>query len=262
MTKCEYCNSKFTTSENVTNKRFCSPLCRRRARSDRDRGISINPVKDRTCITCGTFISSNERKDKIYCSNKCKCKYKVYPAKNKFSNEKEAITNYVDKTKHLISQEEGTDNIEFSKGTILLDRRVIPCFSSYSIYIKDGYAFISPGGRPLPIHRIVYLLQKGILSTKEQPIDHINQNKLDNRIDNLRLTTPNKNMANRKLKPNKSGYRGVYPHFDKWIAQICIKGKVKALGRFITKEEAALAYNQAALELWGDDAEVNELVNQ
>lgn len=30
----------------------------------------------------------------------------------------------------------------------------------------------------------------------------------------------------------------------------------------MAKEEAALAYNQAALELWGDDAEVNELVNQ
>ena len=145
---------------------------------------------------------------------------------------------------------------------VLIDNKVAPCLAAYNLFIKDGYPVLSYKGNTLTLHRIIYLLQKGILSSKEQPIDHINQNKLDNRIENLRLTTPNKNMANRKLKPNKSGYRGVYPHFDKWIAQVSIDGKVKALGRFITKEEAALAYNQAALELWGDDAEVNELVNQ
>lgn len=256
MTKCEYCNTKFITPENVVNKRFCSPLCRRRARRNRSLGITIEPVKDKACLICGTFISCKERKDKIYCS--IKCKYKG--TSNKYSNEKEALISYVNKTKHLVSCEKSVVNIQLSKGTILLDKRVVPCFSSSSIFIRGGYAYISSGGRPVPIHRIIYLLLKGIISESESPIDHINQNKLDNRIENLRLTTRSKNSANRKLKTNKSGYRGVYPHFDKWIAQVSINGKVKALGRFLTKEEAALAYNQAALELWGNDAEINKVI--
>lgn len=253
MTKCEYCSTTFIAAKNIVNKRFCSGLCRRRARADRDNGRTINPVKDRACVICGSFISSNERKDRIYCS--IKCKYKGVP--NRFSSDKEALEDYVDKTKHLITKEEGVISIHLSKGTILLDSRVVPCFNSYSIYIRDGYARISPGGKSLPMHRIIYMLLKGVISDSESPIDHINQNKLDNRIENLRLATRSKNSANKKLKSNKSGYRGVYPHFDKWIAQISIDGKVKALGRYTTKEEAALAYNQAALELWGEDAEIN-----
>ena len=138
-------------------------------------------------------------------------------------------------------------------------KKVAPCFLGYSLFIKDGYACLSYRRGPIPLHRIIYLLLEGRLSTKDNPIDHINQNKLDNRIENLRLASRSKNAANKKVRPNKSGYRGVYPSKDKWIAQISIEGKVKALGRFSSKEDAALAYNRAALQLWGADAEVNKV---
>ena len=134
---------------------------------------------------------------------------------------------------------------------------MLECFHGYTLFIKGGYGYLSYKGKSILIHRVVYLLIRGVISDVDNPLDHINQNRLDNRIENLRLVTRSKNGANRKLKPNKSGYRGVYPSGDKWIAQISINGKVRALGRFRYKEEAALAYNKAAQETWGDDAEIN-----
>lgn len=136
MTKCEYCKSEFITPENVVNKRFCSPLCRRRARRNRSLGVIVEPVKDKACIICGTFISCKERKDKIYCS--IKCKYKGVPSKysNKSSNEKEALISYVNKTKELMSYKESIVNIQLAKGTILLDKKYYPVLS-FHLYILE-----------------------------------------------------------------------------------------------------------------------------
>lgn len=257
MNKCEFCSNPFESPVKIVNKRFCSLLCRRRARNDRERISSGGSTSLRVCAGCNNTISPLERRGRIYCSKECKNKGTNW----KIPSEKEALLKFTSIMKGHMSKCEGTCTRYVKDVPVLIDNKIVPCLAAYNLFIKDGYPVLSYKGNTLRIHRIVYLLLKGILSNPETPIDHINQNKLDNRIENLRLATVGKNNANKKLKPNKSGYRGVYPHFDKWIAQVSIDGKVKALGRFITKEEAALAYNQAALELWGNDAEVNELVS-
>ena len=95
-------------------------------------------------------------------------------------------------------------------------------------------------------------------------VDHINGNSLDNRHKNLRLVTHRQNLANQKKQNRKlsSIYKGVY--FDKatgkWRGQVGSKGKKYALGRFITEREAALAYNKAAIEHFGQYANLNEIM--
>lgn len=60
-------------------------------------------------------------------------------------------------------------------------------------------------------------------------------------------------------KTNKSGFRGVVKHYRKWNAQITFKRKNIYLGSFSTKEEAAEAYNNEAVKLYGDFAVLNKI---
>lgn len=91
-------------------------------------------------------------------------------------------------------------------------------------------------------------------------VDHINGNTLDNRRANLRLATTSQNLANIGLSAhNASGYKGVnfYKQTGRWRAYIASDKGRKWLGYFNTAEEAALAYDHAARERWGEFARTN-----
>lgn len=99
-----------------------------------------------------------------------------------------------------------------------------------------------------------------LLCPNNETTDHINGNKLDNRKSNLRPATRSQNQANRGVQSNNtSGYKGV--HYDKlrnkWRARVVLNRKGINLGDFKTPEEAALAYNTKAKELFGDFALLN-----
>jgi hypothetical protein len=84
--------------------------------------------------------------------------------------------------------------------------------------------------------------------------DHINGDPLDNRRENLRCASRAENTMNRGLsKANTSGFRGVYPSKGRWCAKI----KKHHLGYFLSKEEAARAYDLAARAMFGDFAQLN-----
>lgn len=94
--------------------------------------------------------------------------------------------------------------------------------------------------------------------------DHINRDKLDNRLENLRKATSTQNIINAAIRSdNTSGYRGVSKDMCscktpcKWIAKIGAWGKVQHIGIYNTKEEAAIAYNRRAVELFGEYASLN-----
>lgn len=107
------------------------------------------------------------------------------------------------------------------------------------------------------LHRVVSNAKKG------QIIDHINHNGLDCTNTNLRFVTTSENAINRKtIQPNNtSGYTGVGFHKsrNKWRAYIQYHNRFIHIGYFDTKEEAALAYNSKALELFGEIAITNIL---
>lgn len=93
-------------------------------------------------------------------------------------------------------------------------------------------------------------------------VDHINHNRLDNRKGNLRVCTRSQNNMNRKRYSGSSSiYKGVSfcRRSLKWAAYIALHGKQQTLGRFDTEEEAALAYNQKAVELFGEFAHLNQI---
>lgn len=85
-------------------------------------------------------------------------------------------------------------------------------------------------------------------------VDHINGNPLDNRRANLRVCTRAQNSQNVKRRSsNKSGYKGVSWDSErgKWVAKIAVENKDHFLGRFDSKEAAAMAYAAASLNMHG-----------
>ncbi len=116
--------------------------------------------------------------------------------------------------------------------------------------LSRGYKKASINGKVVPLQRIIWSFMYGE-PDEGMIIDHINGNRSDNRIDNLRLVTPSQNTQNQH-KPRKdnlsSGIKGVtlYKPNGTWQAQIRAHGKYYYIGRYKTKEEAAEAYKEGA----------------
>jgi HNH endonuclease len=108
---------------------------------------------------------------------------------------------------------------------------------------KEGYIRINFFGKCFYMHRLAYLCHYGNLPTN--PIDHINGDKTDNRIENLRVSDANSNIQNQRKahKSNKScGTIGVSKVKDKYQARIYFAGKLHHIGVFESLEEASNAY--------------------
>ena len=125
-----------------------------------------------------------------------------------------------------------------------------------------GYATVAltvKGKRKsLLVHRVIWFLHYG--HWPENLVDHINGNKLDNRIENLREATSSQNARNRKSNSNSGvSWKGVtYHKRDKtYDAVVGVRGKNTYLGRFTCPREAALCYNHGAMHLFGRYARFN-----
>lgn len=118
-------------------------------------------------------------------------------------------------------------------------------------HVNDrGYRVIEINRKRHKAHRIAWCIFHGKYPDGE--IDHINRNKSDNRIVNLRDVSTQGNMRNRGLqKNNTSGYAGVCWHNNKkkWISKIKVNGEWKWLGEFDDKNQA-IATRQVAEDLY------------
>lgn len=118
----------------------------------------------------------------------------------------------------------------------------------------DGYLALSVDGRQYLCHRLAWLYVYGDWPAAHT--DHIDGDRANNRIVNLRAASAAENGRNRtrKQKRNSSGIRGVYwfASRNKWVAQIGVDRKVFNLGYFATKEAAAAARRDAETRYHGN----------
>ena len=109
-----------------------------------------------------------------------------------------------------------------------------------------GYKILRVFGKHIGVHRLVFMYHHGYMP---DVIDHLNQDRSDNRIENLVASDVVSNGRNRRLnKNNTSGAAGVIApkgYRKKWRAQIKIKGKQICLGWFEDKFEAICARKSA-----------------
>jgi hypothetical protein len=113
---------------------------------------------------------------------------------------------------------------------------------------KNGYRYIKLG-KMLLAHRLAWFFIHGNWPTAS--IDHINGERDDNRISNLRVVSTATNNQNlRSAKPNSlSGLLGASKNHGKWTASIKVGGRYHYLGSFSTPEEAHQRYLAAKRQL-------------
>ncbi|MDI4633332.1 HNH endonuclease [Pelomonas sp. V22] len=125
-----------------------------------------------------------------------------------------------------------------------------------------GYRVIWIGANHMA-HRLAWLYVHG--AWPDGQLDHINQDKTDNRLENLRLVTHAENMQNRPHQRNNStGLKGVLPRtkYGGWPALICANNKQIWLGTFDSPEAAHAAYCAAAARLHTHNPVANPVLSQ
>lgn len=118
----------------------------------------------------------------------------------------------------------------------------------------QGYVATRTGVRTIILHRILMDNPKGL------DVDHINGDKLNNTRANLRAVSRRDNIRNNKPRRNcQSKYKGVtyQAKAGKWIARIVVDGEQFYLGIFAIEEDAAKAYDAAAVVNFKDHAWLN-----
>lgn len=120
-----------------------------------------------------------------------------------------------------------------------------------------GYAYTSKTHNTKREHIWMHRLILGLPKDSHLIGDHVNGNRLDNRKENLRVATTSQNVQNRK---SNRKFKCVFLKKGKKKYHSAIRvGKTVFLGNFDTQEEAAYAYNKAALQVFGEFAVLNDL---
>lgn len=157
----------------------------------------------------------------------------------------------------------------------LVDDDDYPVVSRYKWHAMHCYEHLwyAATGHNTYLHRFILNPPRGYT------VDHINGNGLDCRKENMRICKLSDNVKNRHCyagqpikekgrrphrlnRNNRSGFLGVchHPLSNKWRAQIIINGKYKHLGFFDVPQQAAEAYDQAALKHYGESARTNKSI--
>lgn len=121
--------------------------------------------------------------------------------------------------------------------------------------IKD-YIELSVDGNTYRAHPLAWFYVHGKWPSQE--LDHRDRNKANNAIDNLREATHSQNGANMPMhRRNSNGFKGVTKHQKRFKASVMVCRKRLHLGVFYTAEQAARAYDEAAIKHFGEFALTN-----
>ncbi len=120
---------------------------------------------------------------------------------------------------------------------------------------SGGYRQVVINRCVIRAHRVAWALHYG--HWPESQIDHINRDRADNRIVNLRLATNGQNARNRTAQSNnKCGLKGVSRYRNRWRATIFANGKQCNIGYFDDLNEAHAAYQAACADVAGEFASI------
>lgn len=148
-------------------------------------------------------------------------------------------------TRELIAQYfEYKDGLLYWKGVTHPNKQSLMDKPAGSIH-KTGYRHITWMGKVHKAHRLIFMLHHGYLPPE---VDHINGDRQDNRLENLRPATRSQNQCNRgALASNTSGYPGVtwHKHSKAWLVRVMKDGKSKIIGYFKDLELAGLVSAEA-----------------
>lgn len=125
---------------------------------------------------------------------------------------------------------------------------------------SNGYAMRMPP-RNKGVRTPIYMHKEIMGAWGKTQVDHINGNKLDNRLANLRICNTSENHGNMRMRSdNTSGFKGVIKGRgqDRWYAHIHKMGVRIYLGSFTSKREAAMAYDSGAERVFGEFAMTNK----
>ena len=141
----------------------------------------------------------------------------------------------------------------------VVDAADVPLIENYRWVGRCGsFSYVRSSERsdskPVYLHRLVM----GVQDDPSKQVDHIHGDVLDNRKSQLQIATQGANVQKSSRRMPASGYRGVVQVGSRFRATIGVGGKVLYLGTFGTGEEAAVAYNAAAREIYGSTAFQNE----
>lgn len=179
--------------------------------------VSTGELKSGHTQSCGCL-----QKERASKSNK---RYNRYEFKDDY------VIGYTNKDEQFIFDKDDYDKIK-----------------NYCWHISEnGYVMSHDKGKNIRFHVFIMGKKDGFV------IDHINQNKNDNRKSNLRYATKSQNGINTKKK-----MKGVYKGKKQWYARITVNKEVIELGYYKTKEEAILARQQAEIKYFGEFSPLSE----
>ena len=137
----------------------------------------------------------------------------------------------------------------------LVDDNDFDWLNQWKWYFDGNYAKRAIGrNKKIYMHHLILPISKG------QQVDHVSLDKLDNRRNNLRISTNSLQQANtRRRSDNKSGFKGVSwnKYMKKYDVRIMMNQKQNFIGLFDDLIEAAKAYDKKAKELYGEFARLN-----
>lgn len=155
--------------------------------------------------------------------------------------------------------------IELSNGLrVMVDDDLYNELNQFDWYAHRGkktfYAHRKQNGKCIIMHRIVMKV-----SDNTMMIDHIDRNGLNNQKSNLRIVTHAENIRNSIVERDwhTSKFKGVYLNklTGKWMSAVRKNNFRHRLGSFENEADAAVAYNAKAIELHGEHAVLNNIIN-
>ena len=168
-------------------------------------------------------------------------KYRVLPSQEYLQE----LFDYDETTGKLIRKKAAASTHVGQSESLVMNLEVTATRRSYKRTSVDGTAFME--------HRLIYKMITGVDPLWKR-VDHVDGDRGNNRIENLRLASASENACNRQLRNNSSGVTGVYliKTTGKWQARIKVDGSNISLGVFDCREEAVKARHDAEDQYYGE----------